>query len=68
MNGFGLTSANDVPTRDVENFRLYAKVLKEEEKVEECDDELVKGFELMTTIKDEKFANRFENKRYAFEQ
>lgn len=28
LNGFGITSANDMPTRDIENFRLYAKILK----------------------------------------
>lgn len=75
LNGFGITSANDVQTRDIEEFRLYAKVIKKE-KAEVADQgdmnayqkDLIKGFDLMKTVKDEKFDARHQNKRYAFEQ
>ena len=31
MNGFGLSSANDCPHRDIKNFRLFGKVHKKQE-------------------------------------
>lgn len=32
LNGFGITSANDVPGRDPKSYRLFAKIIRKEGK------------------------------------
>lgn len=74
MNGVGLTSANDVQTRDPQDFRLYAKLAIPgdgavlEADLNEYQKDLVKDFQLMKTVKGETFESRYENKKYLFEK
>lgn len=55
----------------MKNFRIYAKVLhhdgEEFEKDESLPEDMIKGFSLIKTVKDEKFEKRNETKRYALD-
>ena len=64
INGFGLTAANDMPARDIQDYRLYAKVIHHEGNLQPLDTSIfgpVAGFELIKTGKGERF-NRHQNR------
>jgi len=70
LNGFGLTSSLETKERDPRDFRMYAKIVHHEgelKKLNEYPFKKIEDFDLVKIVKDEKFKNRRQNKRYAFD-